>query len=282
MNKILPFFRFKTFPNLNELFLKATYFKSASSVGLLTTFESFVGKGFRQLTSLEKLHLKLDSKPPGIKYISQGLLQLPKLSSFSLDIDFIDWKNWENLIEFTRKQKDFVYLKFHVSFFIKTSKKGKHHQTQFLECLLAILSQKPKLKYLTLTANVWPLKALLNGLGKLIDTPRLRYFEFRLIKRYYVRFEVSKSAHPSFQGLCEFLVRNRGTLKELGLTFPFLEKQEENDELSTAVAQLSQLKKLRLNIWLSALGEREFSCSALGNILKYNFANMSAKKNLGA
>lgn len=230
------FFQFGALPNLKTLELK--------SAQTHTLLGPFIAQGLQGLKSLEKLHLKLSSQCPKLHFIFEALLGLPsQLSAFSISIDCFQDTDWKTFITFIRNQKDLVSLKFNIENL--NSKNMRLLESNFLEDFLASLSQKPKLQYLALNSNYWPLSTLSKGLKRLVNTDQLISFELRATSNV---FSLPKAFSRSpFEGLSEFLLRNKETLRELIIDLPSLKEQRFNKEISMAISQLSRLK----NFWPS-------------------------------
>jgi len=230
--EIAPYFPFQVFPNLKQLGLQIM------DMGLVyhpIPF-SLVTKGFPKLCSLEKFHLHFQFGAPQADEIFKGILDLPQLSSFSLVIASSTSSHWEMLTKFLKKQANIISLKFEIS---EQEVQGPKKEGKSIEDFLANLSQKPKLQYLSLKSHSWPLSNLFRGLKRVVNTNQIKSFALQ-VKRG--RFDIA----TSFQGLCEFLLRNKGTLYELVLDFPLLDEQKSHEEISKAISQLSQLKNLSL------------------------------------
>ena len=262
-NKISPLFNFQVFPHLKEFTLKTDF----NTEELLDSFDEFVVRGFQQLRSLEKLYLKLTYHMQGISFLFKGLLELPQLSTFSLKIrGFSGAVDWKTFITFTKKQTNFVFFKLRLCAFNEFPPagfiKGKNGD-RMLEEFFASLSQKPKLQHLILNADCWPLNPLSQGLKRLVETPQLKSLDLRTTNKYSLRYIVLPSEKPPFEGLCEFLVRNKETLEELSLDIPLLEKQEYNKGLNEAISQLYKIKCLWLQI-LTAPLQRKKNCHKQG------------------
>jgi len=240
-----PFFPFQVFSNLKEFDLRVIEWGPA----YLPTFFPFVAKGFHKLCSLEKLHLNLKSRAPQVEQIFKGMLDLPQLSSFSLVIDFPNSLHWNLLTKFLTKQTNLISFRFEISELLKK-------ESEFLEEFLATLSQKPKLQYLNLKANYWPLSSLSRGFKRIVNSTNIKSFIFRIGGS---GFSMPIGFQYPFQGLCEFLLRNKETLNELRLELPLLKEQEFHEELSKGISQLTKLKDLWIGFSVGSLVDSQAS-----------------------
>ena len=207
-------------------------------------YDDFVVEGFQRLVHLEKLSLQLSSYSTGIGFIFEGLEHLPQLSSFSFEIDSMELHNWDLLVRFIQSQTNLVWLDF------KVGDLNAFREKQALEDFIASFSHKPKLQYLMLTSNFWPLQALSDGFNRLVGSDQIRSFQLRAENKL---FGCLREILPSLQGPCEFLLRNKSTLSELQIDLPLFKESELNDYLGAILPQLNNLKALSLNFSVSSV-----------------------------
>jgi len=226
-------FHFGAFPNLKEL--KFNGFDSCC------LFDPSVVQSFQSLQSLEKLDLQIFSQPPTIHFLFEAFLELPQLSSFSLSVDYLTESNWKTLTTFTQNQQNLVSLKFNIAMLNHNT--CHYPPNSFFEEFLASLSNKPKLQYLFLQSNYWPLQTISQGFTQLAGSTNLKSFSLRSSHRFFSSLELPQ--HP-FQSLGEFLLKNKETLYELILDFPISKRQGFDEEITQAISQLYQLKNFAL------------------------------------
>ena len=240
-------FQFQTFPNLKELNICALTTQS-DEMDFHPCYDDFVVEGLQRLVHLEKLSLLVSSYSTGIGFIFEGLEHLPQLSSFSFEIDSMELHNWDPLIQFLQSQVNLVWLDF------KVENLNAFREKQALEDFLASLSHKPKLQYLMLTSNFWPLQILSDGFNRLVGSDQIRSFQLRAENKL---FGCPREILPSLQGLCEFLLHNKSTLSELQIDLPLFKESELNGYLGAILPQLNNLKALSLNLSLSSVFDIE-------------------------
>jgi len=227
------------FPNLKQLeFIDDNKHKSYQHCHPL------IALGFKNLQCLQKLTLRLDFCEEGTfkdNVVLKALLDLPKLSSLDLSFFTFSSDEWKTFLNFLENQTDLVSLKFGINCFWTAKEK---YQT--LENLFISLKKMSKLQYFNLNADCWPLEYLSKGLKNLVGSVQLKSFE--LHGQIYQFTSTQTEQHP-FEAFCQFLLRNKTTLSELRFHLPLMADQK----LSTALSQLSQLKKLWLtfSVWES-------------------------------
>jgi len=238
-------FKFHVFPNLKELEVHATCEYGQSR----PEYNTFASEGFKKLDLLEKLSLKMSSISPGLKFLLEGFLHLPQLTSLSIELDYLTSENWKTFNTFIQNQNNLIW--FDMSF-IKLNETKDEEEDQFVGEFISNLSGKSQLQYLHLKANSWPLQSLSNGFKKVIKTDQIKSFELRTSARD-AKFTSPEPLENPFEGLCEFLHSNRQTLQHLALSFPLLEEQEFNESLSGTISQLTQVTDLALEISVSSI-----------------------------
>jgi len=123
---------------------------------------------------------------------------------------------------------------------------------------LTSLSNKPKLQYIILRLKYLPLRTLSDGLKNLIGSDQIKLFELKSLSDLFC---FVRDANSPFEGLCEFLLRNKNTLSELSLDTPLFKEQVMNEPLSNTISQLSELRSLAWKVSTGSLvtsGRSEF------------------------
>ena len=235
-------FHFDCFPHLKKLELEGIENFSNLNSSLLQSFQS--------LSSLENLHIKLASAATNPKNLFVAFLQLPQLSSFSLNIDGLIETAWKSLTRFIQGQTSLISMKLEIERL--NPRNANLSQVPCFEDFLASLSHKPKLKYLFITCDYFPLPNLSQGLKGLVGTEQLRSF---LLEATENLFSTSLPLENPLQGLCEFLLRNKKELRELKLCLPLFREQELNQEIAATISQLSQLKNFEYSLSSFSLAE---------------------------
>jgi len=229
-------YNFRVFPNLTKL--------SLNIQNVLYPLGTFVIDAFQALNNLKDLKIRLSSRPIGTVYIFKGLLELPSLDSFSLDLEFLKGEDWSLLGEFLRYQKDLQAFSLRVQ-----DRRGNRErylqQNEHLENTLRALEGNLALKSLNIRSCFWSLEALSRGLRPLTMTNQLQSFEFEGSD------DIVTSSHTNLErvgGICEFIKKHKETLREVVIMLPCEIKPSIVGHVMEAVSEVKELRKFMLHM----------------------------------
>jgi len=236
--EIIPLYSFYIFPNLTNLSFLITH-------NCLYPLGDFVIQGFKHLKNLQKFNLVLNTRPHGTVYLFKAISCLPILNTFSLEITFIEGEEWKLLEEFFQRQQGLISLSLSVSR-QRSTKAGYIQQNKYIETYLwRYLKNKPKLKFLKLKSTSWSLESLSNSLEK-VPAGMMNQLQCLEIEGLDDTITSTKDAQRRIKGLCEFLKRQKETLKHFRLDLPLIFEVEVFNYLAETIAQLSHLKDLEI------------------------------------
>jgi len=230
---IAPFFKFDVFPRLHLLVLD---FRKRC----LYHLDDFVGKSFSSLKLLKQFDLILPKRPIGTNYFFEGFLELPLLDRFRLDISSIKVSEWENFFKFLQKQSRLVV------FMLKIKKERSCHATyltqeKYLQRFGQYLADKPRLKYLYLNLNYTSLKTISKVLQQSNLSGQISLLDIEA-------FDDTITGTASSEGLCEFLMNQKNSLKSLNLKIKFIVNSEAMTHICSTISELKHLEELSLQV----------------------------------
>lgn len=235
--EIMPFYRFDLFPNVNTMIFQV--FDDC-----LYPLDTFVVDGFAALKKLEFLDLTIESRPIGTHNVFDGLMVLPKLQKFSLEIKFIKEKEWEILDEFFKKQEDLKSLTLIIPE-ERSTKEGFVKQNEHFEKLYTYINNKPNLQYLDLRSLYCSLESLSKALDQTTMVNQLKLLGIEAIDDAGM---TTTCASDRVLGLCNFIKRHKESLLYLTVSLPFVFVPTILERLAEAISEVKSLKELELYI----------------------------------
>jgi len=235
--EIIPLYSFNIFPNLTNLSFLITH-------NCLYPLGEFVIQGFKSLKNLQKFNLVLNTRPHGTSYLFKAISFLPNLHAFSLEITFIDSGEWKLLEDFFQRQRSLVSLSLSISR-QRSTKTGYIQQNKHIENYLwRYLKSKPNLRYLKLKSTSWSLESISNTLEKVTGIQnQLKCLE---IEGLDDTITSTKNAQRRVKGLCEFLLRQRESLRHFRLDLPLIFEVEVFNYIAEVVSKMVKLEDLEI------------------------------------
>jgi len=235
---IKPFYRFEVFPNLKKLTL--------SHEDALYPLDSFVVDGFKSLQKLEDLSIEFMARSIGTGFMFKGLLELPLLRNFSLDIVFIKNDEWEILKNFVKRQDKLESLEIILS--CHTSSKARYlQQNELLTSLIKELENKNFLRSLSLKSNGWSLEALSKGLSHLTSTMVNQLHSFSFKGSDDTIFSQEK-LWQRIEGLYSFIKKQKRSLRNLEVDLSCALENNVTTFIAEAISTLTRLRKLDFTV----------------------------------
>lgn len=234
---ISPVFTFNLFPSLRSLTLDYCD---------LTIYPDIV-EGLASLKALDQFMLCFGNKPKGTIYLFKGLLELPLLNCFSLDIPFMEEAEWNLLEKFLLNQVELISLDLNIGEFISLKKKKSTHYVQmnnYIGNILKALGNLTKLRYLALILRYLPLGTLSEILGEISAITQLKTLK---LDQIVVPSIFSKTPLEYVEGLCKFINRQKD-LNELKIKLPFVIEESIIENIIETATILPELKTLKIVI----------------------------------
>jgi len=242
-----PYFSFKIFPNLRYLVLTSSkvYWKSSWSLNKL------LAKEFSLLTNLQGLKLDISYRPLETIFLFIALLHLPLLSHFWIQILFLENEEWNLLFEFLKKQLKIqtitIYLiRDAMSLAIPSQK------NLYIEKLHECFENKPDLTDISIRSTYIPISSISKCLERTIMTNQLRSLELNAI-------EFNKSSPDEWEqvkGLCEFIRRQKESLRYVKLKFHWIKNQILLNYILDEISELKTIKELSLGLNFIKMSKR--------------------------
>jgi len=233
IEEIRPFFRFELFPNLKSL--KMNIKVCEYPLG------QFVIEAFSKLSKLQELYIKIGIRPSGTSNLIGALLELPPLRKFSLSISSLKEEDWRELKKFLQKQKgleSFCLKLVRPPFDQMNDPKYNSHLQGMVQDL-----QSQSLKYLELKSTYWSPYAYAEGLKSLAMKNQLVTFKME------ARVNIDpRKTRRQVEGLCNFLVEQKGSLQNLQLSLDKVPEYTSFDQIFSTISKLVQLRDLEFSI----------------------------------
>jgi len=210
-------------------------------------------EGFASLGKLKEISLELALRPLGTKFIFEGLLKLPLLSSFSLRIPFLSSEDMRLLRKFFRKQKDLISISLILTV-ERTLRRNYLEQNQELTKVIHTF-QNTKLQNLYLASSFWSLEALSDGLKELNMPNQLKSLK---LEGFDDILTSTKTCQERIEGMCNFIKQQKGSLRVLFVRLPHVLQQTLVNYICDAISKLEELRELIFSMNLAFLYGMDF------------------------
>ena len=231
--EITPFFQFHLFQNLRSLQFQL-------DDAFVHPLESWVSEAFTSLKNLKKIQLVLETRPKGSKFVLQGLINLPLLELFHIEIPFIRDNEWILLDQFFEKQAELASIHFVMSSEPGAPDRYKIRNKQ-TEDLWRFLEGKPKLQYLTINITHCSLNSLSKGLLNSTITNQLKLLSIEAIDD--VGYPAKNAAIERCEGLCVFIDRQKESLIYLEINLPFVLDVNIIEHITSLYSRTKRIKR---------------------------------------
>ncbi len=238
-NNVMPFFRLHLFPNLIKLNFDNYYC-------IEPRFDRALGQEFATLKNLKELTLLITGASQDNNNLFEGMLSLPQLRLFSLNIETLQIPEWKMLERFLTQQKDLESLSLTLNCVYEFTEEYKG-QNASIESLGKCLKGKNKLESISFGFRYNSIESI----SKLLATTKLK----KQVKRLrIVAFDDPVTSQTPFikhtEGLCNFIEDQGEHLEEFALHLPFVSVNngEMMHQLAKALTSAKKLTSLCLKI----------------------------------